>query len=202
MSITQARAEATRRTLLDTTAQILATEGYAVLNEDYLCRKSGVTRGALRYHFPAGRYALLQAFAEDVVAGQAQRIAPLGPLSARERVYLVLMTLQSKTPSVPTVALLELWMASRGDARLAALMQPFMEQASTQMIGEEVDIEDAEVLALRCMIHGASMHAFSADFTPQRLQAAVAWLLKQLPPPAGLLDRLAQINALRGAPKA
>lgn len=199
MRSVQQRADATRQTLLDVTGEILATEGYAALNEAYLCKRSGVSRGALRYHFPAGRYALLQAFAENVVAGQAQRIAPLASLPAGERVYLVLMTMQRQLPSAATVALLELWMASRGDTKLAAAVQPSMDRASAQMLGDHADPDDAELLAIRILIHGASLHAFSPDFSAQRLQAAISWLLQKLPPPAGLMERLAELNSSRGA---
>lgn len=197
MALIQSRAEATRLTLIETVTQILATEGYAVLSEAYICERSGVTRGALRYHFPRGRYDLLPAFTEHVVDGQARRLAPLGELSPRERCYLVLMSMQSRSPSAATVALLELWMAARGDAELSHLLQPVMARAMAQMMGGDSASDDPEVLALRCLIHGASLHAFSPEFSAERLQAAIAWVLEHLPPPAALTERLAALNALR-----
>ncbi|WP_341677558.1 TetR/AcrR family transcriptional regulator [Niveibacterium sp. SC-1] len=197
MSVSQTRADATRRTLLETTGEILASEGYAALSEEHLCARSGVSRGALRYHFPAGRYDLLPAFADSVVARQAQRIEALGELPARQRLYLVLMSMRDMPPSAPTVALLELWMASRGDRKLAELMRPIMDRAMSQMLGGSADPDDAEVLALRIVVHGASMLAFSPDFSTQRLHAAIAWLLERLPPPPELQERLAALNARR-----
>ncbi|MFA9439170.1 TetR/AcrR family transcriptional regulator [Uliginosibacterium sp. sgz301328] len=196
----QPRADSTRQLLLDVTAKILASEGYAALSEEYLCQQSGLSRGALRYHFPAGRYDLLPAFAENVVAGQAARLAPLGPLPARERLYLVLMSMRDKPPSASTVALLELWMAARGDRRLLQSLEPIMDRALGQMLGSDGDDgSDAEVLALRIVVHGASLYAFSAGFSPERLNAAIIWLLSKLPPPQSLQDRLAALNALRAA---
>ena len=198
MNATGPRAARTRQTLLDTTGLILSRDGYAALNEEYLCAQSGVSRGALRYHFPAGRYDLLPAFAADVVAQQAARLGPLGALPARECVYLVLMSMQHRPPSAATVALLELWMAARGDQKLAALLAPVMDQAMAQMMGGEVE-SDPELLALRFIIHGASLHAFSADFSPAGMQQAIAWLLQRLPPPPDLAERLAALNAKRQA---
>ncbi len=197
MSPVQSRAEATRLMLIETVSTLLATEGYAALNEDYLCRLGGVSRGALRYHFPRGRYDLLPAFAEHVVTGQAQRLAPLGELSPRERCYLVLMSMQSRPPSAATVALLELWMAARGDSELSELLQPVMNRAMAQMMGGDPASDDPEVLTLRCLIHGASLHAFSPDFSAERMQAAIAWILERLPPPAALQARLQALNAAR-----
>lgn len=198
MNATGPRAARTRQTLLDTTGLILSRDGYAALNEEYLCAQSGVSRGALRYHFPAGRYDLLPAFAAEVVAQQAQRLAPLGPLKARERVYLVLLSMQHRPPSAATVALLELWMAARGDRKLAGLLAPSMDLALAQMMGGETD-DDPELLALRFLIHGASLHAFSADFSAEGMQRAIGWLLQRLPPPEGLAERLVALNAKRQA---
>lgn len=193
------RATRTRQSLLDATGKILATEGYAALHEEYLCQRSGVTRGALRHHFPAGRYDLLPAFAARVVAGQGERLAALGDLPARERVYLVLMSMQRHLPSADTVALLELAMAARGDARLAGLLQPILEEAQSQMLGSRgPEINDPELLALRCMVHGACMQVFASEFSPASLQAAIGWMLARLPIPPDLLERVAALNARRG----
>lgn len=197
MPAPQSRADATRRTLLEVTGQILATEGYAALSEEHLCALSEVSRGALRYHFPAGRYDLLPAFATSVIERQAQRLEPLGELPPRQRLYLVLMSMRDMPPSASTVALLELWMASRGDRKLAELMQPIMDRALNQMLGGGADPDDAEALALRMVVHGASMLAFSPDFSTRRLHAAIAWLLERLPPPPDLQERLVALNARR-----
>ncbi|MEC5384852.1 TetR/AcrR family transcriptional regulator [Uliginosibacterium sp. H3] len=197
MPVTQARADATRQTLLKVTGEILASEGYAALNEDYLCAQSGVTRGALRYHFPAGRYDLLPAFASSVVERQVQRLEALGSLPPRERLYLVLMSMRDTPPSAPTVALLELWMACRGDSKLSALMTPIMDLALNQMLGASADPDDAEVLAMRIVVHGASMLSFSPDFSAERLKGALTWLLEKLPPPPALQAHLAALNKRR-----
>lgn len=197
MKIPSGRADRTRQLLLDTTGQIISAEGYAALSEEYLCRCSGVSRGAFRYHFPKGRYELLSAFAAGVVQGQAERLAPLEPLSARERCYLVLMSMQQQAPSAATVALLELWMASRGDTRLAESLAPAMQQSLQQFLGQDGGQGDPELLALRFFVHGASMHAFSHDFSPEGLTVAIAWLLQKLPPPADLAARLAEFHQLR-----
>lgn len=194
MSDTHKRSAATRLHLLDVTGTILATEGYGALNENYLCKCCGVTRGALRYHFPAGRYDLLPAFAEMLLARQVQSNAPLEPLSARERVYLLLIRLNGSKPPVAMVALMKLWIASRSDSKLAVSIQAVIDKARAQMLGLDEAGTDPEVHALCMLAHGACLHAGRPNFVPARVQAAIGWLLEELPPPPSLIERLKNLN--------
>jgi hypothetical protein len=88
-------------------------------------------------------------------------------------------------------------MACRGDSKLAKLTQPIMDKALNQMLGASADPDDPEILAIRIVVHGASMLAFSPDFSPQRLKGAIAWLIERLPPPPELKERLAALNKRR-----
>lgn len=201
MSALQTRAQQTRQKLLDCTGQLLADAGYAAWSEEKLCEVSGVSRGALRHHFPAGRYDILPAYAASVVDGQVRAVQALGNLSSRERAYLFLLRMMDSPPSPATQALLELWMAARGDARLAVGMAPVMEAARLNVLGsadgEPAGEAAAELLALRYCLHGASLYAFSPDFDPAALRAALGWLLAQLPTPTDLGLKLAQLRSLR-----
>ncbi|WP_028449443.1 MULTISPECIES: TetR/AcrR family transcriptional regulator [Chitinibacter] len=196
MSSLQPRAQATQLALLRATETLLATEGYAAWSEDAICQRTQLSRGALRYHFPAGRYQLLTAFARWVVDGQAERLAPLAGLDVRSRLYLVLYSLSSQAPSNATRALLELWMAARGDAQLQAALAPLMQEAEQQLLAEQ-PADEPELLALRLLMHGAALQAFQPETRPEAVMAALRWLLAQLPVPLGLSEILQALNQQR-----
>ncbi|HSY28115.1 MAG TPA: TetR/AcrR family transcriptional regulator, partial [Burkholderiaceae bacterium] len=156
--ISTPKAQRTRQKMFDATEQILSREGYAAWNEIYLCELCGCTRGALRYQFPNGRYDIFPAFIEAVIAQDTKMVESLGELAPVERMYLFLMSMRFRPPSPATRAILEISMAARGDAQLHARIDPIMESANGRVLGMAAGESDPEMLALRCLLQGASMY--------------------------------------------
>jgi AcrR family transcriptional regulator len=187
--ISTPKAQRTRQKMFDATEQILSREGYAAWNEIYLCELCGCTRGALRYQFPNGRYDIFPAFIEAVIAQDTKMVESLGELTPVERMYLFLMSMRFRPPSPATRAILEISMAARGDALLHARIDPIMESANGRVLGMAAGESDPEMLALRCLLQGASMYSFHKDYTPEGLNKLLGWILQYLPVPPALIAR-------------
>lgn len=121
----QARAEATRRHLMDATVEALVACGYAGTTTQEVCRRAEVSRGTMLHHFPT-RHDLLLAALQHVLS---ERVATFiadrqqeGELSRGE--FLQRMWAQWQGPAL--VAWLELAVASRTDAVLRERMRPTM----------------------------------------------------------------------------
>ncbi|TJZ74853.1 TetR/AcrR family transcriptional regulator [Chitiniphilus eburneus] len=171
---------------------ILVEQGYAALGEQRICMRAGVSRGALRHHYPQGRYDLLPNVVESLLDDEATRMASLGPLSAKERLYLMLYGLMAMPHRQVSVAILEIWMAARGDAKLARCTKSIFDDVLTRLFGHAPgQPADAEELALRCLLHGATLHRFSSDYNSETLQQSVRWMLDRLDPPPKVDELLA-----------
>jgi hypothetical protein len=179
------------------TEHILCHEGYAAWNEEYLCRMCECSRGALRYQFPNGKYDLFPAFLETVIAQDAKMVESLGELTPVERMYLFLLSMRFRPPSPATRAMLEISMAARGDAKLFSLIEPVIESANARVLGISGGVTDPEMIALRCILHGASMYSFQKDFSPERLQQSLGWILDLLPIPPAIAARAAEMVRVR-----
>jgi len=191
------KAKRTRQKIFDVTQYILSNEGYASWSEEHLCELCQCTRGAFRYQFPKGRYDLFPAYLEAVIAQDAKMVESLGHLSPTSRMYLFLMSMRSRPPSEATRAMLELSMAARGDAVLLATIDPIMRSANQRVLGlAEGDITP-EMAALRCLLQGASMYSFDKDFTPEKLNSMLDWILQFLPIPPELAARTTEMVRVR-----
>ncbi|MBV8635220.1 MAG: TetR/AcrR family transcriptional regulator [Burkholderiaceae bacterium] len=179
------------------TETILSREGYAAWSEEYVCELCECSRGALRYQFPNGKYDLLPAFLETVIAQDARMVESLGELKPVERMYLFLLSMRFRPPSPATRALLEISMAARGDAKLFELIEPVIESANARVLGISTGVTDPEMIALRCILHGASMYSFQKDFSPERLSQSLGWILEQLPIPPAVAARTAEMVRVR-----
>ena len=191
--ISTPRALKTRQKMFNATEQILCHEGYAAWSEEYLCTLCECTRGALRYQFPNGRYDVFPAFIEAVIAQDTKMVESLGNLTPVERMYLFLMSMRVRPPSAGTRALMEISMAARGDAQLLARIEPIMDSANARVLGMAPGETDPELLALRCLLHGASMYSFHKDYTPEGLNNLLGWILAFLPVPPAVAARAAQM---------
>ncbi|HEX8956484.1 MAG TPA: hypothetical protein VF798_09425 [Burkholderiaceae bacterium] len=183
--------------MFDATEQILSREGYASWSEEYVCELCDCSRGALRYQFPNGKYDLFPAFLEAVIAQDAAMVESMGELKPVERMYLFLLSLRLRPPSTTTHALLEISMAARGDAKLLSLIEPVVESANARVLGIATGETDPEMIALRCVLHGASMYGFQKDFSPERLSQSLGWILQHLPIPPAVANRAAEMVRAR-----
>ncbi|WP_083458720.1 TetR/AcrR family transcriptional regulator [Amantichitinum ursilacus] len=192
----QSRSSQTRQALLDAARQLLIEQGYARLAETRVCDRAGVSRGALRYHFPEGLLDLLPALLDELIDIEGGKIDPAGLFNPRERMYLALYGLAHAQGQTDSLAVLELWMAARGDERLAERLNPIMDSADRRIFGFAPDAPfEPDLLAWRLMLHGASLHVFSLDYDRAKLTAALQWVLKQWPMPESLQQKLAARRA-------
>lgn len=195
--ISTPRAQRTRLKMFNATEYILSREGYAAWSEEYVCELCECSRGALRYQFPNGKYDLFPAFLETVIAQDAKMVESMGELTPVERMYLFLLSMRVRPPSPATRALLEISMAARGDAKLFNLIEPVIESANARVLGIATGETDPEMIALRCILHGASMYGFQKDFSPERLNQSLGWILELLPIPPAIAARAAQMVQAR-----
>jgi AcrR family transcriptional regulator len=129
--VIQRNADETRKKLLLAAKNVLADEGYIAFSENKICELVGVTRGALRYHFPAGRYDLIreltQSFMDQVPAGDTNDI--------KARIIELITYMHQNPQHNPLVLLMEIWLATSADKRLEESVRPVFEQRSLVFFG-------------------------------------------------------------------
>ncbi|WP_432262474.1 TetR/AcrR family transcriptional regulator [Cupriavidus sp. TMH.W2] len=190
------RSASTRQSLIDAAATLLIEQGYAAFSEARVCELAGSSRGSLRHHFPEGRYDLLPAMLTWLLEREAARLAALGPLGPSLRLHLMLHILASRPQRHVSLAILEVWMATRGDTRLATAVHAPLAAVPQMLFGEPPDTPpQPEWLALRCFLHGATLHSFASGYDGRALSEAVRWLIARLPAPDGLDAALARMHA-------
>lgn len=132
-----ARSAETRRKLLDATLEALMERGYAGTSAPDVCVRAGMSRGALLHHFPtkaslvveaARQLAVVRCQAVEAHLDQLDR-RPDGVRGAAMRYRDPIAQLGDVVGPLafdPAVeAVLELWVAARTDADLAAALGPF-----------------------------------------------------------------------------
>ena len=192
------RSASTRQALIDAATTLLIEQGYAAFGEARVCEIAGISRGSLRHQFPEGRYDLLPAMVESLLGTEARKLAMLGPMSPRVRLHLMLHTLVHRRQRHTSLAILEVWMASRGDDRLKDAIGPLLAQVPVQLFGYDPrTAPDPELLALRLFLHGATLHSFAADYSADKVAESVQWLIGQLQPCPELPEVMARIAALQ-----
>ncbi|WP_035060830.1 TetR/AcrR family transcriptional regulator [Andreprevotia chitinilytica] len=178
------RSAQTQQDLLTAAEMQIAEHGYAALSEGRICARAGVTRGALRHHYPSGRYDLLPMLLEQLIERQSAELAAAGPIDPRERVYLMLYGILNNPAQSNLLVILEIWMATRGDAKLATRINPILTTMFERVFGAAADQNLApDILAIRLTLTGACMHRLGHDDGHEGVVRAVQWILERLPPP-------------------
>jgi AcrR family transcriptional regulator len=128
------RRRATRRSLLDAAIESLVDAGYAGLTTPAVCRRAGVSQGALFKHF-ATKAELVAATAEHLFANLIDTFrAGLPPLdAATDRPAVVVRQLWAVFQQPRLEAAFELYVAARTDADLAERLAPVSERHSENM---------------------------------------------------------------------
>lgn len=119
------RSRTTRNKILDAALESLIELGYAATSTPEVCRRAGVSRGALLHHFPTREELLISAITHlaDRRAGEIREHA--GSLGAgREDLDNVLGLMWSAFMEPLFQAALELWVAARSDAKLHQTLYP------------------------------------------------------------------------------
>lgn len=120
----QARSRATRRRLLRACVACLAERGLAGTTTTEVCRRAGVSQGALFKHYPT-KHALLAAAVEDLFASLvAEYRRGLAAVSASEdRVHAAVRLLWEIMTRPTLQAVFELMVAGRCDTALRRALQ-------------------------------------------------------------------------------
>lgn len=123
----QARAIATRQNLLDATIACIVDLGYARTTTTEICKRAGVSQGALFRHFP-GKAQLLAAATEQLfdglVGGYRETFAQVA--ADPDRLGAALKLLWGVFTDAPLQVAFELYVAARTDDELRATLQPVL----------------------------------------------------------------------------
>lgn len=130
----QARSRATRRRLLRATVDALVDRGHAGTTTTEVCRRAGVSQGALFKHFPS-KAALLAATVEFLFAGLVEdyRRAFAGAADSADPIEAAVSLLWDVFNRPALSAAFELMVAARCDAELAAALAPVQERHAANL---------------------------------------------------------------------
>ncbi|MCA9630849.1 MAG: TetR/AcrR family transcriptional regulator [Myxococcales bacterium] len=123
----QARAIATRQGLIDATIASIEELGYARTTTTEICKRAGVSQGALFKHFPS-KAELLGAATEELFEGlvQGYRNTFISIIDHPDRLGAALELLWGVFTDAPLQVAFELYVAARTDAELRATLQPVL----------------------------------------------------------------------------
>jgi AcrR family transcriptional regulator len=123
--------ETTKNKLLFAAKNLLANEGYTAFSENKICELVGVTRGALRHHFPAGRHELISelaiSFMEQVPVGDTSDI--------QVRIIELITFMHQKPHHNPLVLLMEIFLASYADKQLEVSVKTTLDSLDRIIFG-------------------------------------------------------------------
>lgn len=126
----QARAVETRRRLLTATIECMVELGHARTTTTEVCKRAGVSQGALFKHFPS-KQALLGATVEhlflDLIEGYRGALGD-AVMIREDRIGAALELLWATFRAPALMAAFELYTAARTDAELREALRPVLEQ--------------------------------------------------------------------------
>ncbi|MCB9787608.1 MAG: TetR/AcrR family transcriptional regulator [Deltaproteobacteria bacterium] len=134
----QARAVATRNSLLEATITCLARSGYAGTTTTEIVREAGVSQGALFRYFPT-RTQLLGAAIADLFERFVRDYDGAFQAAARgrsDRIAVAIDLLWQVFTAPPMHAVFEVYLAARTDADLAAAIAPALARHRQNMLAE------------------------------------------------------------------
>jgi len=131
----EARTAETRRRVFEAAVTCLNTLGYAGTTMAKIAATAGVTRGAVQHVYGDRRVDLMHAVAEELYTAYFEYYQPIlqnndGPRDLLDKVWDLNIELFK---SAETTALIELWLAMRGDEELRAVLLPFFESRDQQL---------------------------------------------------------------------
>ncbi|MEE4482823.1 TetR/AcrR family transcriptional regulator [Serratia ficaria] len=155
-------ADETKKKLLLAARNVLAEEGYIAFSENKICDLAGVTRGALRHHFPAGRYDLIK----ELTWSFLQQIPASATQDGKARIMELIAFMHQQPEQNPLVLIMEIWLASFADERLAASVKEAFDQRYRIFFNvDSLDELPDDLIPYRFMFWGAilSMHHQGKD---------------------------------------
>ena len=142
------KGNATRKTLLDSTIELIASTGYAATTTQAVLDHSGISRGSLLHQFKTREHLMVAAALEAVermFAGTKEGLAGVAdPIQALREYPNVLWQVQN---DVPARAFAELQLASRWEQGLQQALRPAVKEVNKRISTEIHDIAEANGLA-------------------------------------------------------
>lgn len=161
----------TRKRLIDAAEELMREHGYRAISEPKVCECSQLTRGGLRHHFPRGRYDLIAALAESLFS-KLPLIAE--GATVKQRVVRLIKFLAEEPDGNPATLLLEIWIASRTDKRLNAVLDPIFTLHHNYLFDVLPDNEmTPDDLPYRFLFHGAILYLYSGRYNRNNMIALV-----------------------------
>ncbi len=152
MDVVRRNADETRKKLIQAAREIIAEEGYVAFSENKICEHAGVTRGALRYHFPAGRYDLLN----ELIQQLFQQIPASKKYDCRSRILELILFMQQQPVQNPLVLIMEIWQATFADKQLRESVKGVFAQRFRVFFNvDSLDELPEEMMPYRFMFWGA-----------------------------------------------
>lgn len=186
----QARSLATRARLLDAAIETLVAQGYAALTTTEVCRRAGLSQGALFKHFES-KAGLVGALAERLFSALIEdfRASFAGAGAPGDRLAAVLEQLARSFREPRLLAALELYTAARTDAVLRAQLAPVLARHRANLLREARELFpraahanrdfDAIVDTVIAALQGAALGGLvTAD--PESARRSLAWLERLL----------------------
>ena len=178
----QARSRETRRRLLEATIETLIDRGYANASTPEICRRAGVSQGALFKHF-ARKRELLAASVEHLFARLIEDFeAGFTALEDEpDRVAAAVRLLRATFAEPRLLAAFELYTAARCDEALRAALAPVMAEHRENLrraaarLFPDVPRIGAVADAVVAAVQGAALGALLLD-EPAADDRAFAWL--------------------------
>jgi AcrR family transcriptional regulator len=185
----QDRGISTRRSIVETATALFAARGYEAVSIETVLRETGMSRGALYYHFPDGKVALFTAVLEETEARIAAALAAAAqgattPFEALRAGCAAWLRLAADDPAVRQIVLVDApsvvgWSTWRDiDGRHAmGLLRAALNAAQPHLRADVVDLHAHLLLAL--LIEAALLIARS-DREPAVMTEAGATVEKVL----------------------
>ncbi len=142
------KGNATRKALLDSTIELIASTGYAATTTQAVLDHSGISRGSLLHQFKTRENLMVAAALEAVermFAGTKEGLAGIAdPIQALREYPNVLWEVQN---DVPARAFAELQLASRWEQGLQQALRPAVKEVNKRISTEIHEIAEANGLA-------------------------------------------------------
>jgi AcrR family transcriptional regulator len=175
-----------KKRLVAAAIESLIDFGYAHTTSVEVCRRAGVTRGALNHHF-SSTSALLIGVLEELYSQLSKR----GPEPEAETLEALIRLGWHRFKQREYKAVIEIWLASRNDpdlaeeiapaiARLSLLFVPAQNPALVELLGQDPERRALYHLAVEAMIGLALGRATSPGGRPVKHEPEVIDLLATL----------------------
>lgn len=132
------QAAITRARLINAAIELLVESGYSKMSTTAVCARAGVSRGAQVHHFST-KIELTQAVIEELASRMGRTLRRETKAIEDEggdRIGRVIDVLWARFSSPEAMAILELWVASRGDAEVAAVLRPVQSRLESSISDE------------------------------------------------------------------